>query len=73
MIGNSSNAWDNKTCGSQIEYGGSRRCDLLGKYVSVYKVVDFETGMNICCIPELGVYTTIDIVPNSDITFEGTA
>jgi hypothetical protein len=57
LVGNSKDNWENETCGSVTEYGGSRTCDLNGRYAGLSKIIDYERFF-ICCVPEFGVYTT---------------
>ena len=59
----------------ETKFAGSRQCDSLGKYAGLYKIVDYDPGQNLMCIHEMGVYTTIDIVPEdvTEVRFEGTS
>ena len=73
MIGNNLDTWTNEVCDDDINYGGSVGCDILGRFVGLYKIIDYVFGHMFCCIPELVVYTTINIAPYSQISFEGTS
>ena len=72
-IGNSRNAWENEICGAEMNLGGTRNCNTIGRYAGVSKVIENLGGFFICCIPEFGAYSTINIAPEADLTFEGSS
>ena len=39
----------------------------------ITKMVDNLTGYNVACVCEMGVYTTLDIVSDSLVTFSGSS
>lgn len=80
-VGLSLEAYQNEQCGQEIYFSQTHACDLVGNYIGVWFLSDgvnlldptfYGEGRHIAFM-ELGAFTTINVGPHSDVSYDASA